>query len=199
MRFVVSLKAVLLFGLIVALPLLALPVAARLIDARLNGSPPLSLATAPLAENGGEAVALPMMVGRVSPAELADASGGDLIAGLDAPGAPPPAPTSFDPLWTEPVAPAAVEEEIQIDDRTVARLQQIRQRLEELGAEYVVVETTDSGGRFRFHCRMNVDANSPFTRPFESVSRDPLAAGEQVLHEVEAWRLAAAESRVRQE
>jgi hypothetical protein len=67
-------------------------------------------------------------------------------------------------------------------------LQQIRGRLEELGADYLIVETTDGGGRYRFHCRMLVDARSRFTRPFEAESPDPLAAGEEVLRAVEAWR-----------
>jgi hypothetical protein len=75
----------------------------------------------------------------------------------------------------------------------MARWQQIRQRLEQLGAEYVLVDAQDSG-RFRFHCRMVVDPHTRYTRPFEATSFDPLAAGEQVLSEVEKWRQAAASS-----
>jgi hypothetical protein len=59
-----------------------------------------------------------------------------------------------------------------------------------LGAEYVIVETQD-GGRYRFHCRMLIDASSRFTRPFEATSFDCLAAGEQVLRDVQTWRSAA--------
>jgi hypothetical protein len=77
-----------------------------------------------------------------------------------------------------------------VTEHTIARLQQIRQRLEDLGAEYVVVETTGDGGRYRFFCRMLVDQRSRFTRPFESSAFDPLAAGEQVLKDVETWRSA---------
>jgi hypothetical protein len=76
-----------------------------------------------------------------------------------------------------------------IDEMTLARLQQIRQRLEDLGADYVIVEARESGG-FRFHCRMLVDDRSRFTRPFEASAGDAVAAGEQVLREVEAWRTA---------
>jgi len=197
MRIAVSFRMVVLIGLIVALPLLALPVAARLIDERLNGAPPADLAAAPLLESPAEPVTLPVFVERVSPASGND--GFQQADGLDVAGSPPPAPPpSFDPLWTPAAAPAAAEREVQIDAATVARLQQIRQRLEELGADYVIVESTDDSGRFRFHCRMLVESQSPFTRPFEAVSADPLAAGEQVLKAVEAWRLAGIDQRSRQ-
>lgn len=194
LRIAVSLKAVVLVGLVVALPLLALPVAARLIDARLSGSPPADLTAAPLADSEAEAVTLPMIVERVSPADLAGPASPELpTGGLDAAAPPPVAPpAAFDPDWAQTVPPAA-DEEVPIDDETIGQLQQIRQRLEQLGADYVIVETTDYGGRFRFHCRMVVDANSRFTRPFEAISPNPLAAGEQVLREVEAWRLAASD------
>lgn len=192
MRIAVSFRMVVLFGFIVALPLLALPVAARLIDERLNGTPPADLAAAPLLESPAESVTLPVFVERISPAADDPASADDRArGGLDVAAAPPPEPpTSFDPLWTPTATPTAAESDVQIDEATVARLQQIRQRLEELGADYVIVETTDVSGRFRFYCRMIVEAQSRFTRPFEAISADPLAAGEQVLKDVEAWRLA---------
>jgi hypothetical protein len=82
------------------------------------------------------------------------------------------------------------EPERRIDDQAIARLQQIRQRLEQLGAEYVIVESLE-GGRYRFHCRMLIDERSRFTKPFETSSFDPVAAGEQVLQSVQAWRAAA--------
>lgn len=198
MRIAVSFRMVVLFGLIVALPLLALPVAARLIDERLSGTPPADLAAAPLLESQAESVALPVYVERVSPASADD--GVQEQGGLDAASSPPPAPpASFDPLWVPSSPPATVESEVQIDESTIARLQQIRQRLEELGADYVIVETTDTSGRFRFHCRMMVQAQSRFTRPFEAISADPLVAGERVLQDVEAWRLAGIDQRSRQE
>jgi hypothetical protein len=73
----------------------------------------------------------------------------------------------------------------------MARWQQIRDRLEQLGAESVFAEVQDSG-RFRFHCRMLVDPRTRYTQPFDATSFDPLAAGEQVLSDVEKWRQAAA-------
>jgi hypothetical protein len=198
MRIAVSFRTIVVLGLIVALPLLALPVAARLIDERLNGTPPPDLAAAPLLESQSESVTLPVFVERVSPASADD--GFQELGGLDAASSPPPAPpASFDPLWTPATASADAPSEVQIDEATIARLQQIRQRLEELGADYVIVESTDESGRFRFHCRMMVQAQSRFTRPFEAISADPLAAGEQVLKEVEAWRVAGVDRSSQQE
>lgn len=115
------------------------------------------------------------------------------LLGIDAaPAGPPPLASisAFQPL----APPAAGLDAEAIDAATLARLQQIRQRLEDLGADYVIVETTDGTGRYRFHCRMLVDERSRFMRPFESISSDPLAAGEAVLREVEAWRTAATTS-----
>ena len=202
LRFALSVKAVVLFGLIVALPLLAVPVAARLIDARLSAAPPAEMAAGSNIAGPEDVIALPIFVERVSPNSAQDPVDLDVNppAGLDDAGAPPPAPpTAFEPLLAPPAAPQASDEEVAIDDQTVARLQAVRTRLEELGADYVIVETTDVGGRFRFHCRMLVDGKSPFTRPFEAISPDPVAAGQQVLREVEAWRLAAIDKTSRQE
>lgn len=199
MRIAVSFRMVVLFGVIVALPLLALPVAARLIDERLNGTPPADLAAAPLLENSAESVTLPVLVERISPATADPASAEDrATGGLDVATAPPEPPNSFDPLWTTATQSDEGGSDVPIDEATIARLQRIRERLEELGADYVIVETTDVSGRYRFHCRMIVEDQSPFTRPFEAVSADPLAAGEQVLQDVESWRLAAVDRRSRQ-
>jgi hypothetical protein len=202
LRFVLSVKAFVLFGLIVALPLLALPVAARLIDARLSGAPPAELAAGANFTGSPEVIALPMIVERFATTAAADPVdlGASSSAGLDDASAPPLAPaTAFGPLLTPAAAPQTADEEVPIDEQTVAQLQKVRTRLEELGADYVIVETTDAGGQFRFHCRMLVDANSPFTRPFEAISPDPVAAGQQVLREVEAWRLAAIDKTSRAE
>ena len=195
MRIAVSMRTIVLLGLVIGLPLLALPVAARLIEARLGGAPPIDLPSPP--PLAGAAVVEPMFVERVSPASYEEAvpSGSPgAAAGLDAAGIPPLAPvTAFDPPGLLPDRTGAPGEEVVIDEQTLGRLHRVRQRLEELGADYVIVETTESGGQFRFHCRMIVDANSRFTRPFEAKSADPLAAGEQVLREVEAWRTAGIE------
>jgi hypothetical protein len=198
MRFL-SLRAVFLLGFVVTMPVLALPAVARRIDELLYGSPPTDFgrppAPAPLLD---EPVA-PKMAGLVSPAryeETSLAAAYGSTAPVATPSSPPPlaaapefSPASLPPTSANPPAP-----EPKIDEAVLARLQQIRQRLEDLGAEYVIVETQDSG-RFRFHCRMIVDERSRFTRPFEASSFDAVAAGEQVVREVEAWRAAAGDVR----
>lgn len=142
------------------------------------------------------------VVAEGQPVASADGSGPAMFSmastqGLDAAGAGPPplSPVAaFEPLPLTHVAQSPDEAAAAIDDATLARLHEIRGRLEQLGADYVVVETTDGTGRYRFHCRMLIDRDSQFTRPFESVGVDPLAAGEAVLRDVEAWRTAAAAS-----
>jgi len=90
---------------------------------------------------------------------------------------------------------AAPPGEPRIGAQTISRLQQIRQRLEELGAEYVVVDYQSDQGPYRFCCRMLIDERSRFTRLFEATSVDPLIAAEQVLRDVESWRTAGAVNR----
>jgi hypothetical protein len=193
MRFL-SLRAMFLLGFVVAMPVLALPTVARRIDELLYGPPPTDFGRAPVAAPPTQEINQPQAVGHVSPArfdEQSPAAASVTPTGFEAPTAPPslaPTPQFALPSPTPNAAPATPEPKI--DDRTIARLQQIRQRLEQLGAEYVIVETQD-GGRFRFHCRMLVDEQSRFTRPFEAASFDCLAAGEQVLRDVETWRSAA--------
>lgn len=126
----------------------------------------------------------------------AQAAGQSTVAGQStAPGQSTTAAVRYEPATLPPLpalppfaAPeAAPPSEPEIDERTIARLQQIRERLEQLGAEYVLVDMQDSG-RFRFHCRMLVDPRTRYSRPFDATSFDPIVAGERVLAEVEKWR-----------
>jgi hypothetical protein len=193
MRFL-SLRAMFLLGFVVAMPVLALPNVARRIDELLYGAPPTDFGRAPNAAPPTQELIPSQAVGHVSPArfdEPSPAAVGVVPAAFESAASPPPLAPA--PQFAPPSPPAAAAisaaPEPKIDERTIVRLQQIRQRLEQLGAEYVIVETQD-GGRFRFHCRMLLDQHSRFTRPFEAASFDCLAAGEQVLREVEAWRTA---------
>jgi hypothetical protein len=189
MRFF-SLRALFLLGFVVAMPVLALPPVARWMDELLYGVAPADFGRPPLAAS--QTTQPPLMAERVVPAIYDEASPATAPRGLDAPPAPPalaPVP-AFAPV-APPAEPAALPSETKIDERVIARLQQVRQRLEELGAEYVMAETVDGGARYRFHCRMLVDNRSRFTRPFEATSFDPIAAADQVLRDVETWRTAA--------
>jgi hypothetical protein len=199
MRLVFSLRAWILLALILGMGALVWPTLGGWIAARLNGPSPEAVIHPGAAL---EQLDQPTYAERVSPASYdgsnpADGASLRGMQGLDSSAGAPP---SFATLPTfEPLAPpaGAAEPEAAIDEATIARLQAIRSRLEEAGAEYVIVETTEGSGRYRFHCRMLVDPRSRFTRSFEAISSDPLAAGEQVLREVEAWRMAAREKVLR--
>src|SRR5207248_11462995 len=112
----------------------------------------------------------------------------------------PPLPLAapFPPLTATRRSEPPRPHEPQIDERTIGRLQQIRERLENLGAEYVVVDYETEQGPYRFYCRMLVDERSRFTRPFEATSADPVVAAEQVLRDVESWRMPGGASRAQQ-
>jgi len=194
MRFF-SLRALFLLGFVVAMPVLALPPVARWMDELLYGAAPADLGRPPVAASQA---APPLLAERVVPAVYDEASPATAPRGLDSPPAPPalaPVP-AFAPV-APPAEPATLSPETRIDERVIARLQQVRQRLEELGAEYVMAETVDGGARYRFHCQMLVDERSRFTKQFEATSFDPIAAADQVLREVERWRSAARDAAVR--
>jgi hypothetical protein len=191
MRFF-SLRALFLLGFVVAMPVLALPPVARWIDELMYGTAPTDFGRAPLAAAPVNQPP-PLLAERVVPAIYDEPSPIATSRGLDAAPAPPalaPVP-AFAPLAPAAESTAALAPEPKIDDRVIARLQQVRQRLEELGAEYVIAETVDGGARYRFHCRMLVDGRSRLARPFEATSFDPVTAADQVLKEVETWRTAA--------
>lgn len=63
----------------------------------------------------------------------------------------------------------------------------VRQRLEDLGADSIVLEA-DESGQYRFHCRMLVSAGSEETESFEATGSDAQAVAQQVLKTVEDWR-----------
>jgi hypothetical protein len=188
MRFL-TLRAVFLFGFVVAMPVLALPPVARQIDRLLYGAPPTDFgrppAAPPLPQEPAAHHSNPIAQASYNEPSPAPASA------LASPEGPPQlaATPQFDPP-APAVSPLLPEPERRIDDQAIARLQRIRERLEQLGAEYVLVESLE-GGRYRFHCRMVIDERSRFTKPFEVASFDPVAAGEQVLQSVESWRVAA--------
>jgi hypothetical protein len=200
MRFL-SLRALFLLGFVVAMPVLALPPVARWFDELLYGPPPTNFGIPPAASRPIQEVVQPATAERDSPAGF-DAQG--LAASAHASQRPSDAVAPPPLLMPQaPFAPPANQEKIEqpskIDEQTIVHLQQVRQRLEELGAEYVIVETIDGSGKYRFHCRMLVDAQTRFTRAFEATSTDPIAAADQVLREVEGWRVAALEKGTRQQ
>jgi hypothetical protein len=197
MRFL-SLRALFLLAFVVGMPVLALPPVARWIDELLYGPPPVDFgrpaAAAPAPAAAHAELVVPAGYFDESPVTAAGPRGLDAQSAAAPPLAPPPV---FQPLVPPAPERPAIAAEPMIAETTIVRLQQIRQRLEELGAEYVVVDALEGGGGYRCHCRMLVDPRSRFTRPFEAIGADPLLITEQVLREVETWRSAGLENRAR--
>ena len=192
MRFL-SLRAMFLLAFVIAMPVLALPPVARWLDEVIHGPSPTDFGRPPGVSDA--APTEPIVAESVAPAGHFENSPAQSPQGLDtaSAAAPPLAPPlAFAPVVppTSPPAPDPV-----IDAMALARLQQIRERLEELGADYVVVDSLDGAAGYRCLCRMLVDPRSRFTRPFEATAADPLTAGELVLREVEAWHMASVQKR----
>jgi hypothetical protein len=212
----VPLRAILLLGFVIAMPILALPAVATRLDDWIYGPPPVTSAVTPLRSELQQALQ-PQMAERASPASFDEidpaADRRQPHEGIDAALATPPLLSphpAFPPLVTASPppsgqapttgsGPAHSEPEIgPLSSADVARLQQIRAELERLGAEYIVLETTSGTGNYRFHCDIRVDEQTRYTRPFEFVATDPLAAAEHVLADVSSWRTAARPSTTRQ-
>ncbi|MDX1947736.1 MAG: hypothetical protein SFU86_20230 [Pirellulaceae bacterium] len=214
----ISLRALFLLGFAVGMPVLALPAVARRIDTLLYGPAPAEFLRPPSARPLQQIIE-PERIERVSPANFEDfVPPGELARqpheGIDALASAPP-PLAPPPVFAPPAAatsasdtptgnvPATSSEPSRLAQASralfaahdnpadVRRLIEIRQELERLGAEYILLETTDEGATYRFHCQMPVSEKSPFTRPFEQTAANPLAAGELVLREVSTWRAAA--------
>jgi hypothetical protein len=73
-------------------------------------------------------------------------------------------------------------------DEINPRIGAIRQRLEDLGADYLLLEAADATGQYHFHCRMLVAPGSTETETFEATGHEVVAVAQQVLKAVEAWR-----------
>jgi hypothetical protein len=115
---------------------------------------------------------------------------------------PSPPPLDPHPAFDRLAPPSAVNEGTSraatqpLAAATAARLEEIRQQLETLGADYVRLETTDAGG-YRFYCQIRHTEHASYSRPFEAVSVDPVEAGQRVLGEVSAWRTASRDKKIR--
>ncbi|MCU0877937.1 MAG: hypothetical protein MUF06_09150 [Pirellulaceae bacterium] len=198
----VSLRAVFLIGFVIAMPILALPAVARRLDDWLYGPPPAGFSQpserAPLPkglEPYAAERASPASYDEIEPLEVAAARqpGEGLDATLTGPPLLSPLPT-FQPLVSPPATPPTsppatptIDSE-PLSESAVQRLTQIRDRLEELGAEYLVLETVEGAGQYRFRCDMQIAPASPLTREFSATAADPLAAAESVLAEIADWR-----------
>ena len=199
-----SWRAILLLGFVIVMPLLALPAVARRLDDWLYGPPPAEFSQPPHEQQLEQAIE-PQVVERASPASFEQVEPAMLASrephqGLDGLGpSPPPLDPhpAFDRLATASGSAAASSQSAgALDEATAGRLEEIRQQLEGLGADYVRLEVTE-GGAYRFYCQIRHSEHASYSRPFEAVSADPVEAGQRVLGEVSAWRTAGRDKKIR--
>ena len=196
----IAVRSLFLIGFIVALPLLALPRAARLFDELLYGkSQPLPVtrpkdntsSAAPHSAGGPVARAtFEEPVSKSSPLKRKTRQPHEGIDGA----APEPPRLELAPEFAAP-PPSATSDLIArvAGGPGAARIRAIREKLETLGADYVVLDSAN--GAFRFHCEFPVSApdaapgggDAPQRQQFEKQAADPVAAAEAVLTQAQAW------------
>ena len=70
-----------------------------------------------------------------------------------------------------------------------SQFREVEQQLRQWGATYYLLEHwSNQGPLYRFHCRMSIDGLKHYNRHFEAVAEDPVAAMQDVLEQVRAWR-----------
>lgn len=192
----IAFRTLFFFGFLILLPVLALPKVASLVDRFLYDDAP-TVVKAPVIETTGQQVVEPQFADRVSPARFEESLVEDPTAsvrpadGLDTLASAPPLMSPLPTFTADQSAAAAPPLVSQLDDAALQRLQQVRERLEVLGAKYMILETATGANRYRFHCEMLVDPRATYTQNFDVTSPHPLEAAERVLQQVEGWRMAA--------
>jgi hypothetical protein len=193
----IAFRTLFFFGFLILLPILALPRVASLVDKLLYDDEP-TVVKAPVVEMVGQQVVEPQFSERVSPARFEESLVEDPGAaprrseGLDALGSLPPNLSPL-PTYVPSSAPPAAQPSTpadKIDDAVVQRLEQIRTRLEALGATYMILEESGASN-YRFLCNMQIDPRSMQVQAFHATSPSALEAAETVLRQVEGWRQAA--------
>lgn len=189
-------RSVILVAFLIGLPILAIPWVARQFDVGIYGVAKKSVPDL-IVTTGPQRTHEPVQIDGVSPARFDES----LIereperprpqAGLDAVVTAPPLlsvpPTFASRVPTTPANNLTSNPPLE----PLAYVQQVRQKLEELGAQYVVLEELDAGQRYRFSVQMQVSPRQPQVRPFEAVASDPATAARSVLADVESWRTAS--------
>ncbi|QDU29813.1 hypothetical protein ETAA8_49280 [Anatilimnocola aggregata] len=200
-----SVRSIVLVAFLIGLPVLAVPYVSKNFDAAIYGTakksvPDLIVSTMP------QRTQEPIQIDGVSPARFDESliqaepeRARERNEGLDAVVTAPPlfnAPPTF--AGRLPARPTEMAGGSPVTPEPLAYVQQVRQRLEELGAQYVVLEELDPGRQYRFSVQMQVSPRQPNIRPFEAVANDPAAAARTVLADVESWRTAALPSQTLQ-
>jgi hypothetical protein len=171
-NFVVSLRAVALLAFLFVMPLLAIPAVGKWYDAWLLGE--VSVQSSVEGQSGHSPKR------RGAPPTFESGAG----IGLDEETASARQPASEGADAHRVVSAQATQD-------MAERFEAIPKRLQELGAEYLRLESVDEEARqFRFVCRMPLGGSAAYSRPFEVTAADPVEAMERVLVEVEAWQTA---------
>ena len=189
-----TLRAAFIIGFLIVLPVMAMPSVASFLDRLLYGNAESSL---PPAKEPGS-VREPRVKTPADASQAAhevpivdepDPSG--IAARIHA--APPPLQRVPDFLPRDeklgPSGPSAEPADVgPLDQATAKKIDAVRGRLEELGADYVRLEMSEDGRSFHCLCDMLLENSGGKTQPFEATRDDPVAAAEAVLANVEAWR-----------
>jgi hypothetical protein len=185
-----GLRLLFLAGFIMAVPLLALPSVARRLDEVLYGGQKTTT-DVPLSAAGGDSFVEGAVAQAAFEVPRADSERPHANAqqnrGLDAVARKPPelaAIPEFPQLGLDDSPSFGPSNKIQPLDR----IRQIRQRLEDLGADYLLLESVEETGQHRFECRMLVVPGGTETETFEATGKDAKVVAEQVLSAVEKWR-----------
>lgn len=197
-----TLRAVFIIGFLIVLPVMALPSVATFVDGLLYGHPKSSVPATelkPVAEPTQPTVAEATQATHLVP--LASGSGGfpeepNALSMAERFATPPP-PLDHAPFFnnqTKELTPSENEQPSAdvgpLDEATALKIDSVRSRLEELGAEYVRLEMAEDGRTFHCLCDMLLAGEGSKTQPFEATRDDPVAAVQAVLTNVEAWRSA---------
>jgi hypothetical protein len=190
-----SVRSIVLVAFLIGLPVLAIPWVSKQFDTGLYGA---AKQTVPelIMTAGPQRTQEPVQIDGVSPARFDESltqrepERAREQTGLDAVVTAPPL-FSPPPTFASRLPARSPNDPNGAPLETLAYVQQVRQKLEDLGAQYVVLEELDAGQRYRFAVRMQVSPRQPQVQPFEAVASDPAAAARTVLADVESWRTAA--------
>ena len=102
-------------------------------------------------------------------------------------------PTSGSPITAGPSRMRPLEDTDaprQVDDAP-RQVDHLQRRLQALGVTYMRLgrsEAESGQSRYHFQCRLPLDDNRLYSRPFDAQADDPLIAMQSVLNELETWR-----------
>jgi hypothetical protein len=192
-----TLRAAFIVGFLIVLPVMAMPTVASFLDRLLYGNSESSLP--PARQSDSEPVPRAKTPPDASQAThevpIVDEPDPSGIATRIHAAPPPPLQRvpDFLPRAETPGqnGPAAKSADVSpLDLATAAKIDAVRGRLEELGAQYVRLEMSEDGRTFHCLCDMLLENGGGKTQPFEATRSDPVAAAQAVLANVEAWRIA---------